>query len=99
MAGNNTHQVVTLSYGLNSTVYTYVVLKVAKSVDNYNATSQLCGNLATAWWQLVKSIKGNPSTHGRLTCPRKQPQEKQTDELAVDNHTHMHGLFINVRSH
>ena len=49
-------------------------LKIVKSVDKITTGR-------------VKPYK--PVIHGRLTCLRKQPQEKQTGELWVTIHAHM----------
>ena len=39
--------------------------------------------------QPAETTEYKPSIHGRLTCLRKQPQEKQTGELLATKHAHM----------
>ena len=41
-----------------------------------------------------QSIEDTTSTRGRLTRPRKQPQQKQTDELLASIHTCIVSLLM-----
>ena len=62
---------------------TYVSQNVAKSMAN--VTSQSCGDLqpAVCLSRRYGPFKDHPSTRGRMTRSRNQPQEKQTEEPIV----------------
>ena len=88
------HQVVTAPYGPNGAMNSVpIVAKSCSSVDN-STSLQPSGFLL--FKQPAEPIKDKPSIHGHLTRSRKQPREKQADELLAIKHTCMHGLFIGV---
>ena len=77
----NTYQVVTLP---NGPICALDTIKSSKSMDSI--ISQLCGDLQPGGFSLI-AIKDNPITRGHLTLLRKQPRQKQTDELLASIQT------------